>query len=133
MASLVHNEGNGTHQPHSLPTEVDADSQSAVNAGAGNQEGLATFEIEALNTSLSVARTAIEANMVLWSYMRDEGEAALAHMRALSGAKSPSDVMDLQARELSRALGAARTLGRELATGAGKLVGKLGAPAKDKP
>ena len=129
-ASLSLDEVNTPHQRHQ--TEIDADSQSAVNASAGDQEGLATFETEALDTSLAAAHTAVEANVMLWSYLRAESAAALSHMRALSSASSLTDIMDLQARELSRALGAAQTLGRELAAGAGKLISKLGTPAKGK-
>ena len=63
-------------------------------------------------------RTLLQANLALWSYLRGEGEAALAHLHALSGARSPAEAMDLQAREVTRALGTALNLGQELATSA---------------
>ena len=70
--------------------------------------------------------------MTVWSYLRQEGEATLVHLRALSRAKSPADLMDLQAREASRAFGAALNLGRELAEAAGKHASNQEATAKDK-
>lgn len=42
-------------------------------------------------------------------YMRGEGEAALAHLRALSGARSPADVIRLQVGEVQRAADASLT------------------------
>src|SRR4051794_1455940 len=57
--------------------------------------------------------------LTVWSYLRQEGEAALAHLRALSGAKSPAQLMELQASEMARALGAALNLGQDLTKSAG--------------
>ncbi|WP_162560549.1 phasin family protein [Methylobacterium durans] len=59
----------------------------------------------------------------MWSYLRKESEAAVAHFRALSSAKSPTDALALQAQEMSRTLNAALSLGQDLAgltTGAKK-------------
>ncbi len=130
-SALAVEEGSALHQQPR--TDVDASSQDAVNSGAGDQVARATSEMEALGNPFAVARTAVQANVALWSYLRDEGAAALAHMRTLGSARSPADLLDLQAHEVSRALGAAQTLGRELADAAGKLVSKVGTPAKDKP
>jgi hypothetical protein len=41
--------------------------------------------------------------------VRGEGEAALAHLRALSGARSPADVIRLQVGEVQRAADASLT------------------------
>jgi hypothetical protein len=54
-----------------------------------------------LASPLGFVRTVVEANVTVWSYLRKEGEAALTHLRALSGAKSPAELVDLQASEMA--------------------------------
>ncbi|MHB2211090.1 hypothetical protein [Methylobacterium sp. CM6257] len=45
----------------------------------------------------------IEIGSTIARYVRSEGEAAFAHLRALSGARSPADVIRLQVSEVQRA------------------------------
>jgi hypothetical protein len=97
----------------------DASSQDGMSAGASSWRGRAMTQAGALAGPLGLARTAIEANVTVWSYLRQEGEAALAHLRALRGAKSPAQLMELQASEMARALGSALNLGQDLAKSAG--------------
>jgi len=74
----------------------DASSQDEVSVGASGWRGRATTQARAFAAPLGlVARTAVEANNTVWSYLRKEGDAALAHLRALSGVKSPTELMDL--------------------------------------
>lgn len=129
--ALAFDEGISPYQPQQ--TRADTSSQDAVDAGARSREGRASSQAEALGSPFALARTAVEANVAVWSYLRKEGEAALAHVRALSSARSPADIMDLQAREMNRALGATQSLGRELADAAGKLMSNTDASAKKKP
>jgi hypothetical protein len=110
----------------------DASSQDEVSVGASSQKGRATTQAGALAGPLELARTAIEANVTVWSYLRKEGEAALAHLRALSGAKSPTELMDLQASEMTRALGSALNLGQDLIKTAGHIAEGPGSASKEK-
>lgn len=51
----------------------------------------------------------VEIGSTIARYVRGEGEAALAHLRALSGARSPADVIRLQVGEVQRAADASLT------------------------
>ena len=110
----------------------DASSQEGGSAGASSWRGRATNQAGALAGPLGLARTAIEANVTVWSYLRKEGEAALAHLRALSGAKSPTELMDLQASEMARALGSALNLGQDLAKSAGLIANEPSSGPEEK-
>jgi hypothetical protein len=79
-----------------------------------------------LPASLAFTQTVFQMNATAWNYARGESEATLAHLRALSHARTPSQAIDLQAREMTRALDAAFRFGealaapsRQLLTGAG--------------
>jgi hypothetical protein len=54
-------------------------------------------------------------NVTAWAYARSESEATLAYLQALRGARTPSQVIDLQTREMTRALEAAVRFGEALA------------------
>ena len=127
--ALAFDEGSAPYQPQQA--KADTSSQDEVNAGASDQAGRAGSEIEMLGTPFALARAAVEANVAVWTYLREQGESAIAHTQALSSLKSPADLIELQAREVSRELGAAHNLGRELADTAGKLVSKRGTTDKD--
>lgn len=60
-------------------------------------------------------RTVFQMNVTAWAYARSESEATLAYLQALSRARTPSQVVDLQAREMTRALDAAVRFGEALA------------------
>ncbi|MGW8788749.1 hypothetical protein, partial [Heyndrickxia sporothermodurans] len=68
-----------------------------------------------LPASLTFVQTVFQMNMMAWSYAHGESEAALAHLRALSHARTPFQAIDLQAREMTRSLDAAVRLGEALA------------------
>lgn len=51
----------------------------------------------------------VEIGSTIARYVRGEGEAALAHLRALSGARTPADVIRLQVGEVQRAADASLT------------------------
>ncbi|WCS24060.1 phasin family protein [Methylobacterium sp. NMS14P] len=51
----------------------------------------------------------VEIGSIIARYVRGEGEAAVAHLRALSGARSPADVLRLQVGEAQRAADASLT------------------------
>lgn len=51
----------------------------------------------------------VEIGSIIARYVRGEGEAAVAHLRALSGARSPADVIRLQVGEVQRAADASLT------------------------
>jgi hypothetical protein len=110
----------------------DASSQDKVSVGASSQRGRATSQAQALAGPLELARTAIEANVTVWSYLRQEGDAARAHLRALSGVKSPAELMDLQASEMARALATALNLGQDLAKSAGLIANEPSSASKEK-
>ncbi|MER2268195.1 phasin family protein [Methylobacterium oxalidis] len=99
--------------PSSASSEAAAQGKGAQPASGWR--GRAPAQAEALAGPLSLARAAVEANVTVWSYLRKESEAAVAHFRALSSAKSPTDALALQAHEMSRALNAALSLGQDLA------------------
>src|SRR4051812_17450463 len=86
--------------------------------------GRSAHPAQTLASPLGLARTVDQANATVWSYLGKEGEAALAHLRALSGAKSPTELMNLQASEMARALGTALNFGQDLAKSAGLLAKK---------
>lgn len=108
---------------NSVPPETaitsDASSQDDVSVGASSWRDRATSQVRALAGPLELAHTAVQANVTMWSYLRKEGDAALAHLRALSRANSPADFMDLQVGEMTRAHGAALKLGQDLVNAAG--------------
>lgn len=54
-------------------------------------------------------------------YVRGEGEAAAAHMRALGGARSPAELVRLQVGEIRRAAGASLTCWSQVAREAGRV------------
>jgi hypothetical protein len=97
----------------------DASSEDEVSVGASRWRGRATSQVRALAGPLEFAHAAVRANVTVWSYLRKEGDAALAHLRAVSRAKSPTDLMDLQVSEMTRAHGAALKLGQDLVNAAG--------------
>ncbi|WP_331314752.1 hypothetical protein [Methylobacterium mesophilicum] len=51
----------------------------------------------------------VEIGSIIARYVRGESEAAVAHLRALSGARSPADVIRLQVGEVQRAADASLT------------------------
>jgi hypothetical protein len=108
-----------TSVPPETAVTSDASSQDDVSVGASSWRGRATSQVRALAGPLELAHTAVQANVTMWSYLRKEGDAALAHLRALSRARSPADFMDLQIGEMTRAHGAALKLGQDLANAAG--------------
>jgi hypothetical protein len=110
----------------------DASSRDEVSAGASSWRGHTTTHAGPLVSPYELARTAVEANVTVWSYLRKEGDAALAHLRALSRAKSPTDFMDLQVSELARAHGAALKLGQDLVNAAGHIAEGPGSAPTEK-
>jgi hypothetical protein len=64
-------------------------------------------------------RSAVEVNVAVWSYLHNEGRASFAYLEALSRANSPTSALDLQTREMTRALDAyievSRTIARQMA------------------
>lgn len=64
----------------------------------------------------------VEIGSTVARYMRGEGEAAVAHMRALSGAGSPAELMRLQMGEVRRAADASLTCWSDVARKASRLV-----------
>jgi hypothetical protein len=96
-----------------------ANSQDDVSVGASSWRGRPTSQVRAIAGPLELAHTAVQANVTVWSYLRKEGDAALAHLRALSRATSPTDFMDLQVSEMTRAHRAALRLGQDLVNAAG--------------
>jgi hypothetical protein len=65
--------------------------------------------------SPNFTRTVFQMNVTAWAYARSESEATLAYLQALRGARTPSQVIDLQTREMTRALEAAVRFGEALA------------------
>lgn len=110
----------------------DASSHDEVSVGASGWRGRATTQAGALAGTIGLARTAVEANVTVWSYLRKEGEAARAHLRALSGAKSPAELVELQTSEMARALTTALDLGQELAKSAGLITKRPSSAPEEK-
>jgi hypothetical protein len=73
--------------------------------GAGPGRAAAANRISFTPDRLDV----IEIGSIIARYVRGEGEAAVAHLRALSGARSPADVIRLQVGEVQRAADASLT------------------------
>lgn len=69
-----------------------------------------------------------EMNAALLRFARGEGEAALAHVRALARARSPGELVQLQIGEVQRAANASLLCWGELARSAGRLVGSMRRP-----
>lgn len=69
-----------------------------------------------------------EVNATLLTFLRGEGEAALAHMRALAQVKSPADLVRLQVNEMHRAADASLTCWNDLARKAGRLAESVRRP-----
>lgn len=65
--------------------------------------------------SPNFTQTVFQMNVTAWVYARTESEAALAYLQALSRARSPSQVFDLQTCEMTRVFGAAVRFGEALA------------------
>jgi hypothetical protein len=65
--------------------------------------------------SPNFTRTVLRMNVTAWAYARSESEATLAYLQALGRARTPSQVIDLQTREMTRALEAAAHFGEALA------------------
>ncbi|KAB1074932.1 hypothetical protein F6X51_06245 [Methylobacterium planeticum] len=61
-------------------------------------------------------------NATLFAFLRNESAAALAHIQALSSAKSPADLIRLQVGELQRAADASLTCWNDLARKASRVV-----------
>ena len=95
-----------------------ASSQDDVSVGAPSWRGRATSQAWALAGPLGFAHTAVQVNVTVWSYLRKESDAALAHLRAMSHAESPADFMDLQVGGMTRANEAALKLGHDLVNAA---------------
>lgn len=68
-----------------------------------------------LPASVTFAQTVFQMNVTVWNYARGESEARLAYLGALSHARTASQAVDLQAREMARALEAAVRFGEALA------------------
>lgn len=73
--------------------------------GAGPGRAAAANRISFTPDRLDV----VEIGSIIARYVRGEGEAAVAHLRALSGARSPADVIRLQVGEVQRAADASLT------------------------
>ncbi|WP_091680996.1 hypothetical protein [Methylobacterium sp. 275MFSha3.1] len=73
--------------------------------GAGPGRAAAANRISFTPDRLDV----VEIGSIIARYVRGEGEAAVAHLRALSGARSPADVIRLQVGEVQRAADACLT------------------------
>jgi len=122
--------GSASIQPQ--PAGAVTSSHDEVSTGATGWRGRAATQATTLVSPLALARAAVEAHVTVWSYLRKEGEAALAHMRALSTVTSPSEVVDRQASEMTRALRAALSLGQDLAERAGRVAEEQASAPKDK-
>ncbi|WP_457108541.1 hypothetical protein [Methylobacterium sp. P5_C11] len=70
----------------------------AASAAVLNNGAFAPGRIDVVAIGSTIAR-----------YVRGEGEAAFAHLRALSGARSPADLIRLQVGEAQRAADASLT------------------------
>ncbi|WP_041928827.1 hypothetical protein [Methylorubrum extorquens] len=64
---------------------------------------------------LTFTQIALQMNVAAWAYAHSENGAALTYLRALSRARTPPQVIDLQTRAMTRALDAAARLGEALA------------------
>lgn len=67
-----------------------------------------------------------EVNATVFSYLRDEGNAALAHWQALFGAKTPADAIRIQVDEIQRAADASLNCFSTLAQRASRFTGTIG-------
>ena len=79
---------------------------------------------------LTITQTALQMNMTAWAYVRGESEAGLAYLQALSQARTPTQVIDLQTREMTRALDAAVRFGEAFAAPTRQLL--TGSPLQPK-
>lgn len=64
---------------------------------------------------LTFAQAASWMNRVTWEHMRAESEASVAYLQAVGQARTPFEMIDLQTREVIRALNAAIRFGQVLA------------------
>ena len=81
--------------------------------------------------SLTFTQAAVQMNAVAWEHFRAEGEAMLTCLQALGRAQTPSQVIDLQTREMSRALEAAVRFGEAFAAPARQILTATGIWPKD--
>ncbi|GEP07875.1 hypothetical protein MOX02_59130 [Methylobacterium oxalidis] len=106
-----------SNQPQSpAPASSEVIAQGKGAQPASGWRGRTPAQAKVFAGPLNVARAAVQANVTVWSYLRKESEAAVAHFRALSSVKSPTDAVALQAREMARAVDAALSLGQDLAS-----------------
>ncbi|WP_336491479.1 hypothetical protein [Methylobacterium nigriterrae] len=130
-AELAPAETSGPAQPQ--PAQITgASAKDDVAGRVSSWRGRRVNPALGLAGPLGFARTAVEANVSVWSYLRKEGEAALTHLRALSGAKSPIELVDLQASEMARAVSSALSLGQDLAKSAGFIAKEPSSASKEK-
>ncbi|GJE11036.1 hypothetical protein FOHLNKBM_2073 [Methylobacterium longum] len=81
-----------------IPDVLRAAANGNVHAEATGGVAIAAERFDVVEIGSTVAR-----------YMRGEGEAAMAHLRALSGARSPAEIIRLQVGEAQRAADASLT------------------------
>lgn len=80
-------------------------------------------------TSLTFAQAALQMNTIAWEHFRAESAARLACLQALGSTRTPSQIIDLQTREMMRALDAAVRFGEAFAAPVRELL----APSKIPP
>jgi hypothetical protein len=114
----------GADQPLSVTTEPASlrDHQPRPAEASQDRPVSHTF----WRASPNFTQTVFQMNVTAWAYARSESEATLAFLQALGRARTPSQIIDLQTREMTRALDAAVQFGealtapgRQLLTGSG--------------
>jgi len=76
--------------------------------------------------SIDVIGEIAEANATLLTFLRNEGNAAMAHWQSLSSAKTPADLLRIQVSEMQRVADASLTCFSALARRAGRLAAGIG-------
>ncbi|MGU3420647.1 hypothetical protein [Methylobacterium sp. D54C] len=100
-------------------SEAEFEARSEAESGTGAVIDIAPPPVPGAGLGLAAAANRIsftpdrldvvEIGSIIARYVRGEGEAAVAHLRALSGARSPADVIRLQVGEVQRAADASLT------------------------
>ncbi|WP_331326893.1 phasin family protein [Methylobacterium fujisawaense] len=100
-------------------SEAEFEARSEAESGTGAVIDIAPRPVPGAGPGLVAAANRIsftpdrldvvEIGSIIARYVRGEGEAAVAHLRALSGARSPADVIRLQVGEVQRAADASLT------------------------
>ncbi|MGU3465045.1 hypothetical protein ACLBXO_09325 [Methylobacterium sp. C33D] len=98
-------------------TTFETDSESEAGTAAASDIALAPAAIAGPGLAAAANRIVfapdrldvVEIGSIIARYVRGESEAAVAHLRALSGARSPADVIRLQVGEVQRAADASLT------------------------